>query len=328
MKTARIVSVSLFVACLFAGFWLGKAAGQAGFTKITHFLDTPATTKGPGAGEDGLHSLENRGNGSGILYPLPAYLTVQAEMPHLAAPSYPLPVDTEVNEEAPAQAPQAYPLPEEVISSHQPGASLPVVEEANPGQHNLLVIGVNQVGGPNLTLEGIWLVLYRQDAPRFTFMPIFPGQGAASQAAEALADSFSLDTYGNPEASFLSALQAQHLWWNDYVVLDETAMAEMINFVGGVTLGNTIMDGPHAIANMPDVLLAPQDALRAQGEVIKDICSHATRPELSDRIEALLRLTPEHLNTNMDLEQALTQWERFRSSGPFACEFPLLWPNH
>jgi hypothetical protein len=75
---------------------------------------------------------------------------------------------------------------------------------------------------------------------------------------------------------------------------------------------------------MPSVHYAPQDALLAQAEIIKDICSQSTQPELSAKVEGLLRLIPYHLNTDMDLEQALTQWERLRASGPFTCEFPSL----
>jgi hypothetical protein len=322
--------VSLFIAFLLAGFWLGKAAGHAGFKKINRLLSASTEHKKANAGESVLHSLDGSGAGSGTLYPLPAYVTESEERSLPAALAYPLPPEPEIRQEASAQVPQAYPLPEEELSSGLRAESSSNMLKPNNGQRNLLVIGVNQIGSPILILEGIWLVLYRQDTPRFTLMPVYPGSGMSTnpQAAEALTGLFSLDSYGNPGASFLAALHTRKLWWNNYVVVDQTAMAGLIDFVGGVTLGNTMMDGIHAIANMPSVQFAPHDALLAQAEVIKDICSRSTQPELSARVEALLRLVPYHLNTDMDLEQALTQWERLRSTGPFTCEFPSLWPIH
>ncbi len=326
MKTLRAILISVFIAFLLAGFWLGNAAGHVGFEKLDHLLGAVARLTRPDASDSSFHQLDESGVEAGIIYPLPAYVTEQEEKDVPEALAYPLPAEPENNQEADTPAAQSYPVPVDGQTTNLlPEGSTDALTESS-GQRNLLVIGVNQIGSPNLTLESVWLVLYLQDTPRFTLMPVYPGSGLSvnPQAAADLTGLFSLDSYGNPGASFLAALHARKLWWNNYIVLDQTAIAGMIDFVGGVTLGNTIMDGIHAMANMPMVQYAPQDALMAQAEIIKDICSQSTQPELSARVEGLLRLIPYHLNTDMDLELALNQWERLRASGPFTCEFPSL----
>ena len=105
-------------------------------------------------------------------------------------------------------------------------------------QRNLLVIGVDHLSAAQPQLESIWLVMYFPGKLDLTFVPLYPdpGEKPAAQSSP-LAASFSLDKAGHPSRAFFRQLEDQ-VWWNNFLVIDQTATRALIDLVGGLPSGD------------------------------------------------------------------------------------------
>lgn len=231
-----------------------------------------------------------------------------------------------------------------IQTASQPASSLAATASPVPlpvppletGQRNLLVIGVDHLGGVSQTdphvaprLESVWLLLYFVDRPQITLLPLYPSptQGSSSSVDEkhvevsSLSASFSLRSDHTPSPSFLQLLESQEIWWNHYILLDRTALSQLIEFAGASQKWN----GESVLGKVPAASEDGQAALAGQSRIAQDFCrlSAGLGPDFNPL--PLLSLSPEHLITDLDLKKAvqLTQ-SLLYGSGGFTCNFPTL----
>jgi hypothetical protein len=193
------------------------------------------------------------------------------------------------------------------------------------GQTNLLVIGVDRLRSRQPSLESIWLVGYFPDNPHLTLIPVFPPASNADPAdLRSLGESFRVSELGAPGPETLRTLQADHIWWNSYVILDEIAMIEIIDFLGGLQVNDRRVKGALAISSFP---LPEEDAsasLNGQTDLLQRICRQANLLPPSADLRRILSLIPDHIQTDADIFQAMRDWRAVNSGrGNLVCEFPL-----
>lgn len=203
-------------------------------------------------------------------------------------------------------------------------ANAPVSTPSN-GQTNLLVIGVDRLRSRQPRLESIWLVGYFPDSPHLTLIPVFPPPSNADPAyLRSLGESFRVSEVGAASPEMLRALQEDHIWWKNYVILDEIAMIEIIDFLGGIQVNDRRVKGALAISSFP---LPEEDAttsLDGQTDLLQRICRQTNLLPPSADLRKILNLIPDHIQTDADIFQAMRDWRALHNRrGSLVCEFPL-----
>lgn len=219
-----------------------------------------------------------------------------------------------------------------------PDLDLDLVRRPTPEQRNILLVGVDHLGSPSPTLESIWLILYIQDMPQITWMPVYP-EIAASPGGVQIRTDPSLE--GNlqlhsgsllPEV-FLQALREKSIHWDNYLILDQAALAGVIDALGGLErlsrqpqAEDEKLDGLQAIAALIPVKENSQAAMLSQAFLIQQLCRTSPQSHFNlNRLQSLFKLLDSHLATDLEPGQIMADMNSMLLyGGGFKCEFPSL----
>jgi hypothetical protein len=189
------------------------------------------------------------------------------------------------------------------------------------------VILTDQFIAKHQYLEGVWLVVYLPSTSHLTFLPLYPS--SLSEDADQdnpLVSLFRLGTDGAPTPIFLEALREEKdVWWDNYLILDETALTAMIDAQGGIDLGWGRVDGAQAVANLSPESQKPREALVEQATLARELCFRA--PELFWGANPGGRLDPRshHVYSDLAFDGSKLDWPGLgEDSGNLTCEFPTL----
>jgi len=85
-------------------------------------------------------------------------------------------------------------------------------------------------------------VLYLTNMPQVTLMPVYPMVNGEDSnlffiTDERLSESFTLEADGSPHPDFLKILDQRHLWWTNFVVLDQDSVKTLLTFSKGSNQG-------------------------------------------------------------------------------------------
>jgi hypothetical protein len=192
-------------------------------------------------------------------------------------------------------------------------------------QRNTLVLLADQLGNAMPRLKGVWLTVYVPALGRVIWLPVYPASLTGGEDEDhSLASLFKLDVNGAPDALFMEALLAKDLDWDQFILLDDDALGQLIELVGGVDLGQGLTDGARVIAILPAAWDYPQSALIGQSILIRQLCRKA--PELlTNEPSKITRSLSEHIFTDMQLKSIESEWRRLQAvQGILSCEFPTL----
>jgi len=160
-----------------------------------------------------------------------------------------------------------------------------------------------------------------------TLMPLYPrADGSEPVRAATLAESFSSTRFGDPSPEFLERLRHEQVWWSGYVLLDETALAALVDLLGGVDLDGKHRDGFLALSSIPRPWDDRAGALQGQVGLLRSACRQAgalfsSGPEIAGLVDKLGR----HLRTSVDIAAEVQDWLQAAGSNPaLECEFPLM----
>ena len=212
-----------------------------------------------------------------------------------------------------------------VAQTPTPPESIP--EPARADQRSLLVLGVDRVDSSEARLQGVWYAVYRQNSPRITLVPLFPAltEGDSTRAVE-LDEAFRLRSDGAVDPAFFKAVSENFgMSWDAYVLLDDIAIMEIVDFFGGVSVNGERVSGPRAVGGIPRAWEDPPVAVLGQAFLLESLCREITFDSIPKNYEKILSLIPEHLRSELTTQQAFSDWLGLLSSGSaLACEFPSL----
>lgn len=169
-------------------------------------------------------------------------------------------------------------------------------------QYNYLIIHVDHLDHENPTLISMWGAFsYQADPASLSFLPLYP---TGKSGEKDLVARFSLSKDRQVSASFIEKLQEEYdMEWNHVVIIDQEGVAYWTRFLtGGDFFQNTDSTG--------------QTLLQPETDLLKAYCS-----SLRERGSGLLnglewnRLIPDHLNTDITLDQLISEWDRIQKSG-------------
>jgi hypothetical protein len=195
-------------------------------------------------------------------------------------------------------------------------------------QRNILLIGIDSFVAEEPRLEGVWMILYLRDLPHFMLVPIFPNHSPGDQTAAAvdqnLARLFKLEEDQTPGGQFVQALRDKDLWWNGYLILDRTALSEIISLTSGKdTAATRQLTSPE----IPDSETAPMDALLRQAQLAQELCRNSSLALTSgsNRFPQLIAKASAYIRTDLDLGEITREVNSaLRYGGGISCEFPSL----
>jgi hypothetical protein len=192
-------------------------------------------------------------------------------------------------------------------------------------QRNILIISTEDVTSSNNELKSIWLMIFYSDSPRIDLFPIFPMTGNGSESENiAFAESFNLKPNGEPTSKFWNQMKTLKTWWDGYVVLDETSIANlMVYYDGDVSMA--FEKAKEYLDEIPLWFEDPQTAQSEQTEMIGVHCQRFTRSgDKVDLIPLIIGFS-QHAYTDMTYAQLFGIWQTIQSkSHSLNCAFPSL----
>jgi hypothetical protein len=194
------------------------------------------------------------------------------------------------------------------------------------GQKNLLLVAVDDLSGNEPSLQGVWMLIIAPSGRKVTFMPVYP---SGAELAGDLVRTFSQPANNIPSEAFLSTLEAQGHWWDNYLVVDQAALAALVDLSGGIDVGDGRMNGQQVAGLLSIAGQDDQTALDFQARLAQGICRRLNLSLPKAGFEAITEIltgegAPEQ--TCSDLSQAALQasWSGMLAAGGLECEFPTL----
>jgi hypothetical protein len=194
------------------------------------------------------------------------------------------------------------------------GALISTIDRGN-GQHNLVLLLVDQISAQQPGLEGIWLLISLPHSSTLTIVPVFPDQ---DQQVNPLSETFAMTENNQPGADFLNLL-TERILWNDFLVIDRKGIAFVMDAFEAAA-----QDGQ---STFPDIALAasPQLTLESQISLWQSMCDTLSRVDGRDEFENLYSQISAHFSTNLSWEELpLYRLGTENSEVKLGCEFPTL----
>lgn len=194
--------------------------------------------------------------------------------------------------------------------------------EAAPDQRSILVVGVDRLGGRQARLQGVWYIAYQPSRPSIYLLPIYP---AAMEPIpdwdQRLEQAFGLNGQRAIKQEFLALLRSQDVHnWDAVILLDDIAMMEFVDLVGGVEGG---VGGPRAVGNVPPAWEDRRSALQGQISLLNQLCARLDAGVRPKQFERVLNLIPDHLITDLKIPRVIEDWFQLSAStSPVGCVIP------
>jgi hypothetical protein len=98
--------------------------------------------------------------------------------------------------------------------------------------------------------------------------------------------------------------------------MDELAFATIVDFLGGVEIENTRVQGERVVSFLRSLEGQPQSLLEAQGTILEALVEQASALETPMEITTLTELIPEHVYLSEELPTAVGRLAPFMPPKP------------
>lgn len=218
----------------------------------------------------------------------------------------------------------------ETVESEPPSVftlpqSIPTLKN---GQHNLLVIIVNDLEVPQQQLKSVWLVTYFIDNQSVTFFPISPTySNGAIVSDQLLFDSFKsqqIDGRTHISPSFFDILTMRNFWWSGYLVVDQEAITSLLEGASHTPEIPFVdlRDIPTIDASVDDQ--DPDVIYQKYTVQLQAICDLIAQQGENFNWAKFINLLPRHIDSDLDAGLMIDEWvSSFDSIETANCYFPL-----
>ncbi len=197
------------------------------------------------------------------------------------------------------------------------------------GQRSLLLISATSINSGDPQLKGIWLATYFPSGSNIRLLPIFPsGDQPISEFETQIVQSFGFNKKNGQLVlahDFIAVLEKDNYWWSGYLVLDQVAMADIFDLLGGIEMKGQMLSGEQVITELPDPLDEPGNAYSYQIAMLQSVCKQFTQRTSNTDLTQVSSLLHRHILTDLQPEQLRTEFQiLLASERQPACKFPLL----
>jgi len=166
-------------------------------------------------------------------------------------------------------------------------------------QVSILLVLVDPAKEPQLM--GIWWLALAPQAP-VTFMPVFPSYKDTDTYSQELVTRYKLVKgklqYRELDPAFLEHLKVLELPLDGYIVMDPTALAVLVDFLGGITIGNQPLNGQQATLQFINPYKDSIASLVYQTSLWEQVCKKAVFAGSSGNFEIVLPELARHAITS------------------------------
>jgi hypothetical protein len=203
-----------------------------------------------------------------------------------------------------------------------------------PGQEiteqiNLLVVFVNRIDAASTGLQMIWMVAFNPDAP-IKLLPVYPSATQDYEKDSELKSKFNLQKQEKQfilDQGFIQMLQAQELEWDGVIILDNRAMAYIIDTFGTIRLNDKILDRDQLAAYRFPGDDAKQSNLTYQTLFWREICWNILHSP--EDIPKLNKDFNKHASVTFLAKISKQDWVALLASVKIpSCEFPTYFQNN
>lgn len=172
--------------------------------------------------------------------------------------------------------------------------------------NSIFIIGVDDLQSSTPQLRAIWIAAYRTQED-VIYLHGFPLDTKIPDEEDIkLSDVFTWTTQSGLGAEFIDRLyEVIPLNPNLTIVLDDTAFARTIDYLGGVEIRGRILDGDSVLTFLSLSWDRPEILLTNQADIIQSLIPKALSLPDTPELTELLGLIPEHVNLSMEISQAV-----------------------
>lgn len=205
-------------------------------------------------------------------------------------------------------------------------ASLRTPTEENKSRRTFLVLGVDDLLQEHPRLLAIWLIVYR--VPEADVVLIgFPLNWVTSvQPNASLRELFSWDREHGPSDLFMSSLVEASPYGEpeQIIIMDETAFATAVDYLGGIPNGGRFMDGEEVVSFQRLIADEPEALLVTQSNMLDRLRYQLPRLGTTPDLSPLLGCIPDHCQLTIDAPQLILMASPLLPVNPEAVHVRLL----
>lgn len=166
------------------------------------------------------------------------------------------------------------------------------------GSYTILVLGVDEAVSPNPRLRAVWFIsITNPEEP--VLLRGFSTSYVPPEQTNSLSDVFSWSAISGFDAFDLYPFeQLTSSVILASIVLDAEGFAEVIDYLGGITLDEEEMDGKTVLGAMDMLVDEPNASLTMQAEVIRALLENANLVGPTPELTPLTNLIPEHASVS------------------------------
>lgn len=214
--------------------------------------------------------------------------------------------------------PYSFSTPEYTISSQiHSEESQPITE-----QLNFLLIQTNQ--STNSKPIGIWWAAIAPKSP-ITLVSLYPNSNLDMVS---LLESYQITQGNHLSAEFISKIYAEDIPLNGYLILDPTAMAILIDSVGGLNINGNYVDGKQVTEYFHEIQPNSLKDRAYQSEVWTKLCQKTIFAGSSGILELVKNELSKHTIVSPDFPISFRDFQAFISDSSLKnCEVNLMKSN-
>lgn len=177
-------------------------------------------------------------------------------------------------------------------------------------QVNLLLIHTGYPEDPDLT--SVWWVAIAPRSP-LTLIPVYPSEQITADGVKSITDIFVTSQKGTNlnqlSPTFKEYLKANSIPWDGYLILDHSALEILVNFVGGVKIGDTVLEGKEVIAGVTSTNNDPQQAIEYQTDLWNSLCQKVIFAGSMDNFQIIQPDIAKHTTVSQDFPISFTTFQ-------------------
>lgn len=188
--------------------------------------------------------------------------------------------------------------------------------------HIVLIAGVDNLAGPESTLQSAWLAFYEQGSPQFVFIPLYPVNNYPSLHTYLIPHSpIRINPNDLENLKTLEVFVLQNAIWDDVILMDGQALDQIVTLTNGESSSSP--NPANFAANLKNPWEDPQTALHQQANIYQFLCDHTAPFAEWNNIDKLLGLLGQHITSSLEQREIMVQWQ-WLSNQSFSidCRFP------
>ncbi len=176
---------------------------------------------------------------------------------------------------------------------------------AGLGQTTILVLGVDRFDQPPV-LRAIWFITFRPPGRSIFLYGLPTNAPIEGQDLVTLGALFAWSSEGGVDPLFLDTLaRTVPLQPDATALMDETAFAALVDFVGGVELNGTTFGGNEVLGFLSLVMEEPEASLASQSRLIEAMVRHLPSLGALPDVSPLQWLVPDHAHLTLPVNQMI-----------------------